>query len=182
MARTVSCSSAPSSPRSRLVALRFERPVIHAVLDAGAFQGRVAVPRPGFPPAFQKLGLVPVAVLGGEALRVDLTGGQQDVGVMVALVTLTPRRVQGDVSHHAAIYELRLRVVADQGDTLRIRRVVRCEDFGVIDAALGRVIEGQPGAAVLDPLGHAVGGSRRDAAALTAGNHRSSKMVDLKAT
>ena len=189
--------------------------MIHAVLNAGPLQGGVAVPRPRLAPALQNLDLVPVAVLGGEAVCIHLTGGQQNMGVMVALVARAPRRVKGDVSHHATVHELRLRVVADQGDTLRmgqlvgqshahlagdlavlaglgfldpvpqlgsvmdpIRRVVRCEDFGVIDAALGRVIEGQPGAAVLDPLGHAVGGSRRDAAALTAGNHRSSKMVD----
>ncbi|SUZ33914.1 hypothetical protein ROE7235_03695 [Roseibaca ekhonensis] len=128
---------------------------------------------------------------------------------MVALVALAPRRVQGDVSHHATVHELRLCVVADQGDTLRmsqlvgqghahlagdlavlaglglldavpqlgsvtdpIRRMNRCEDFGVIDTAPRRVVEGKPGAAVFDTLGHTVGGSRSGATALTAGNHR----------
>jgi hypothetical protein len=97
---------------------------------------------------------------------------------MVAVIPLAPRRVQGNVSHHATIYELRLCVVADQGNTLRmgqlvgqghtdlagdltvlaglgfldavpqlgsvmdpIRRVIRCEDFGVIDTAPCGVIE-----------------------------------------
>ena len=53
-----------------------------------------------------------------------------------------------------------------------IRRVVRGEDFGVIDTAPRRIIEGQPGTAIFDPLGHAIGRSRRGTAALTAGNHR----------
>ena len=35
-----------------------------------------------------------------------------------------------------------------------------------------RVIEGQPGAAILNPLSYTVGGRRRGAAALRAGNHR----------
>ena len=130
---------------------------------------------------------------------------------MVALVAHTSRRVQGDVRHHATVNELLLRIVADQGDTLRmgqlvgeghadlagdlavlaglgfldavpqlgsvtdpIRRVIRCEDFGVIDTAPCRVIEGKPGAAVFDTLRYTIGDSRRGAAALTAGNHRSS--------
>ena len=183
--------------------------MIYAVLDAGAFKGRVAVPRPRLPPALKNLDLVPVAVLGGKALCIHLTGGQQNVGVMIALVPLAPRRVQGDISHHATVHELRLCVVADQGDPLPmgqlvgkghtnlagdlavlaglgfldavpqlgsvtdpIRRVVRGEDFGVIDTAPRRIIEGQPGTAIFDPLGHAIGRSRRGTAALTAGNHR----------
>ena len=129
--------------------------------------------------------------------------------MVVALVALAPRRVQGDVSHHATVHELRLCVVANQGDTLRmgqlvgqghadlagdlavlaglgfldavpqfgsvtdpIRRMVRRENFSVINAAPRRVIEDKPGAAVFDALGHAVGNCRRGAAALTAGNHR----------
>ena len=208
-------------PLKRFVALRHEGPVIHAILDAGAFKGSIAVPRPRLAPALKNLDLIPVAVLGGEApaghaapvghaaLCIHLTGGQQDVGVMVALVADPPRRVQGDVSHHATIHELAAHELPHQLKPLRmgqfggqghadlagdlavlaglgfldavpqlgsvtdpIRRVIRCEDFGVIDTAPCRVIEGKPGAAVFDPLGHAVGRCRRGAAALTAGNHR----------
>ena len=104
--------------------------MIHAVLKAGAFKRRIAVARPRLAPALQNLDLVPVAVLGGEApaghaaLGVDLAGGQQNVGVMVALVAHTSRRVQGDVRHHATVHELLLRIVADQGDPLRMGQLV----------------------------------------------------------
>ena len=103
----------------RLVPLCLQGPMIHAILDAGALKGGVRVPRPRLPPALQNLDLVPVAVFGGEALGANLAGGQQNVGVMIALVPLAPRRVQGDISHHATVHELRLCVVADQGDPLR---------------------------------------------------------------
>ena len=193
----------------RLVALRRQRPVVHAVLDAGAFKGRVAVPRPRLAPTLQNLDLVPVAVLGGEALGTDLAGGQQNMGMMVALVARAPRCVQGDVGHHAPVHEMiaherphqrhplvvgqlggqghadlagDLAVLAGLGflDAVPqlgsvadpIRRVVRGENFGVINTGARRVIEGQPGAAVLDALGHAVGDGRRGAAALAPGNHR----------
>ena len=189
--------------------------MIHAILDAGALKGDVAVPRPGFAPAFQNLDLVPVAVFGGEALGANLAGGQQNVGMVIAIIAIAPWRVQGDIRDHATVHELFLGEVPDQLDTLRmgqlgrqghahlagdlavlpglgfldavpqlgsvaapIRCMIRGEDFGVIDTAPRRVIEGQPGTAVFDALRHTIGDSRRGAAALTAGNHRSSEMID----
>ena len=59
-----------------------------------------------------------------------------------------------------------------------IRRVVRGEDLGVIDTAALGVIEDKASAAIFDTLRHTIGNCRRGAAALTAGNHRGSKMVD----
>lgn len=58
-----------------------------------------------------------------------------------------------------------------------IRRVVpvRGEDFGVIDTAPRRVVEDQPGAAVLDPLDTPVGNGR---VALRPGCGKSSKLED----
>ena len=90
---------------------------------AGLLQGGVAVLRPGFPPVLQNRHGVPVAVLGGEPLGVDLAGGEHDVGVVVALVAGQPRRVQGDVRDHATVHEGPLAEVADQLDALRVAQL-----------------------------------------------------------
>ena len=202
-------------PLKGLVPLCLQGAVVDALFDAGAFEGKVGVPRPCLPPVFEKPDLVPVAVLGGEAFGVDLAGGEQDMGVVVAIIAVAPRRVQGDIRDHAAIHELFLGEVPDQLDPLRmgqlgrqghahlaghlavltrlgfldtvpqlgsvgdpIRRVVRGEDLGVIDTAALGVIEDKASAAIFDTLRHTIGNCRRGAAALTAGNHRGSKMVD----
>ena len=102
------------SPLKCLRALRLQGTVIDPLMDVAAVQRLVDVFGPGRPPVHQQLLGVPVAVLGPEPLGANLAGGQHDVGVMVALVSLTPRSVKGDVSDHPSGDELCLGEPAHQ--------------------------------------------------------------------
>lgn len=135
--------------------------------------------------------------------------------MVVAIIAFAPRRMKGDVGHHATGHELALAERAHQLDALRMvqlgrqshpdfagnlrilpglcrldripqrrpvlhpcGRIGRGEGFDVIDATARTVIEGQPGAVILDPFAHAVGRCRCGAATGRAGNHRGPKVVD----
>jgi hypothetical protein len=199
----------------RLDALRLKGAVVDPLGVAGQLQGKVGILRPCLAPPLQNLDGVPVAVLGGEALGGDLAGGQQDMGVVVAVIAFAPWRMKGDVGHHAPVHELALAEVAHQLDALPVvqlggqghpdfaghlrilpglgrldrvpqrrpvlrpfRRMGRGEDFDVIDAAPGAIIERKPGAVILDVGRAAIGRRRRGAAASGSRNHRGPKVVD----
>ena len=124
---------------------------------ARPLQGGVAVLRPGFPPVLQHCHGVPVAVLGGEAVRIDLAGGQQDMGVVVALVAGQPRRMERDVRDHAPIHEGPLAEGADQRDPLRVAQLGRqrhpdlAGELAVL-AGLGGLHPVPQRGAVMDPV------------------------------
>ena len=104
----------------RLDALRLKGAVVDPLGVAGQLQGKVGILRPCLAPPLQNLDGVPVAVLGGEALGGDLAGGQQDMGVVVAVIAFAPWRMKGDVGHHAAIHKLPLAEVAHQQGALPV--------------------------------------------------------------
>ena len=117
----------------RLDALRLKRAVVDPLAVAGQLQGKVDILRPCLAPSLKNLDGVPVAVLDSEALGGDLAGGQQDMGVVVAIIAFVPWRVKGDVSHHAPVHELALAEVAHQLDALEDLRKR-------LDSSEGRVL------------------------------------------
>ena len=104
----------------RLDALRLKGAMVDPFNMAGLLKGKVGVLRPRLAPTLQNLDGVPVAVLGSETLGGDLARGQQDMGVVIAIIAIAPRRMKGDIGHHAPVHELALAEVAHQLDALPV--------------------------------------------------------------
>lgn len=84
------------------------------VVDAGAMpcllQSPIGLHLPRFAPVLQKRFVVPAAVFWAETVRPNVAHGEQDVSVRIAALGV----MNGNVRHHARLYELASGETADE--------------------------------------------------------------------
>ena len=96
--------------RHALDALLRECPVVDADAIPGPLQRLIGLHFPRFAPVLQKRLVVPTAVLGTETVRTNVAHGEQNVSVRITSLGV----MNGNVGHHARLYELAAGETSDE--------------------------------------------------------------------